>query len=349
MDILIVKISAIGDVIQCFDVLEYLREKFPNCNIDWVVSKPAFGLVSSHPLVRKAICFDFNKKFLKNLKLSKIGKFYKELRCKSYDVVFDLQGNCKSGLITLCSKAKDKVGFGFKTVSEWPNIFATFFQYNPSKGINIKWQYLQVIQKYFRDEKEFVAKNRLLNIDKMAKKQIELILKNETLKNRIKILVSPSSRWKNKELGINTLSNFLSEISENLTVSYLFLWGTREEKRSADYLHSLFKANSTVLDRLELSTLQNLIHRLDIVIAMDSCILHLTGSANTPSFSVFGPTLSHVYKPPYEKHLAYQGKCPKGKVFVKRCPLLRSCSTPICMQGINYKDLYALFSSISFD
>ena len=77
MNFLIVKTSAIGDVIQSFPVLEYLKEKFPLCNIDWVVAPASLDLVASHPLVRRPILFDIDKRSLKNRELKKVGKFLK--------------------------------------------------------------------------------------------------------------------------------------------------------------------------------------------------------------------------------------------------------------------------------
>ena len=47
--ILIVKTSAIGDVVQTFGALEYLRTRFPKARIDWVVEKGAASLLLSHP------------------------------------------------------------------------------------------------------------------------------------------------------------------------------------------------------------------------------------------------------------------------------------------------------------
>ena len=53
-------------------------------------------------------------------------QFVHQLRSKSYDVVIDLQGNIKSGLVMGLAKGNRKVGFKAKQAPEWPNtIFST--------------------------------------------------------------------------------------------------------------------------------------------------------------------------------------------------------------------------------
>lgn len=339
MNILIVKTSAIGDIVQSFAVLEYLKEKFSDAQIDWVVSKNNSALVSSHPLVRNAICFD--------LKAGSIVKSIKNLRSRSYDVVFDLQGNSKSGLITLLSKGKNKVGYGPKSVCEWPNLLSTDFQYEIPKKINIRLKYLKLIQSYFLKKASFPIKKTVLRISDEEKEQIEKILKNKLLKSsdlsqKTRILIAPCSKWKNKELPLSILIDFMTLINKELNVAFLLVWGDQNER---DICLKIFKnfENSLILDRLPLPALQNLIKEIDLVIAMDSSVLHLSGSVGTPSFSFFGPTDPEVYKPIGNQHLAFQGKCDFQKTFSSRCPYLRTCQKPRCIKDFDPEKIFNLF------
>jgi len=65
MRILVVKTSSLGDIIQAFPVLDYLKQCQPSCEIDWVVEHPFAELVSSHPLIHQAIVIE-TKKWRKN-------------------------------------------------------------------------------------------------------------------------------------------------------------------------------------------------------------------------------------------------------------------------------------------
>jgi heptosyltransferase I len=339
MNILIVKTSAIGDIVQSFTILEYLKEKFPHAQIDWVVSKNNSSLVSSHPLIRKAIYFD--------LKTGLIFKSIKNLRSSFYDVVFDLQGNSKSGLITLLARGKNKVGFGWKSISEWPNLLSTNFQYDISKKINIRVQYLKLIQSYFLDKSTFPLKKIILKINDEEKAQIDLILNNKIfqsgkLDKKTNILIAPCSKWKNKEIPLSILIDFMNLINKHLGVIFILAWGDQNERSICLKIAQNFE-NSFILDKLSLPVLQNLIKELDLVIAMDSSILHLSGSVNTPSFSFFGPTAPEVYKPIGNKHFAFQGKCDFQKTFLGRCPHLRTCQKPSCIKEFEAEKIFNLF------
>jgi heptosyltransferase-1 len=73
---------------------------------------------------------------------------------------------------------------------------------------------------------------------------------------------------------------------------------------------------------------------------MDSATLHLCGTTSTPSFSLFGPSSASIYKPLGEHHVAFQGSCPYGRTFVKRCPILRTCKTGACMKDLTAKRIF---------
>ena len=57
----IVKTSAFGDIIHAYGVLEYIKQKDPSCEVDWVVEKRMSALLSGHPLMSRTIEIDTKK------------------------------------------------------------------------------------------------------------------------------------------------------------------------------------------------------------------------------------------------------------------------------------------------
>ncbi|MEI8241352.1 MAG: lipopolysaccharide heptosyltransferase I, partial [Actinomycetota bacterium] len=55
MRILIVKLSALGDIIHALPVLDYLRQAVPGVEIDWVVEEQNKAILEGHPLIRNVI------------------------------------------------------------------------------------------------------------------------------------------------------------------------------------------------------------------------------------------------------------------------------------------------------
>lgn len=348
MKILIVKTSSIGDIIQAFPVLDYLHSKFNNVEIDWVAEEANISLINLHPLINSGICFDL-KNWKKNLITKSAWKsffsFMKNLRKKRYDLLFDLQGNFKSALVTYLAKAKVKIGFGFNSVREWPNLLATNKHFDVDSNINMRFQYLQLLTKYFSDNRPFEIKNCDLIISEDQKKYLDKLLAHKNLHSKTKVMVCPFTKWSNKQLSNETMISFLKLTKSNLNASFLFIWGNEEEKRIVKKLQNEFEESSIIVDKLSFSAWQNLMDRIDLVIAMDSSSLHLSGTTRACSFSIFGPTKAEIFKPIGEKHHSFQGQCPYNKAFKKLCPLLRSCETGACIKELKAEDLFNNFIS----
>lgn len=346
MKILIVKTSSLGDIIQAFNILDYFHSRFKNIEIDWIIEKANLSLVKSHPLINNGICFDmktWRKNILKKRTWKSFFSFIKFLRKKKYDIVFDLQGNTKSGLVTYLAKAKVKVGFGSNSVREWPNLLCTNKKIEVDANINMRLQYLQLITKYFSDSKPFIVKGCRLLISDIQKNKLRKILNHKNLQTKTKVMVCPGAKWPNKQLSYETMLSFLKLLKQHLNASFLFIWGNDFEKFVVQKLNYEFLDSSIIIEKLSFPVWQNLMNDVDLVIAMDSSSLHLCGTIETYSFSVFGPTKQKVFKPIGEKHYAYQGKCPYNKIFDKQCPNLRSCTTGACIRYLKSDDIFDSF------
>jgi len=322
LQILIIKSSALGDIIHSFDLLVYLKKKYKqDVQIDWVVEKPNVELCSRHPLIDNVITID-SKKWRKNLFDPEISLFRKKMGQKKYDVAFDLQGNIKSALVLLCVKAKKKVGFGRKSVAEWPNLLFTNQRFNPPKGQNIRQDYLYLVQRYFGDQTPVLHEPIALQLTEQERDKLKEISPNATV-------VAAGSRWPNKELGETRL---IAEL-QKLRGPFIFVGKGESERARAEALAAHFPDNSSLLPEVGLALLQNILARVSLVVSMDSLVLHLCGTTNTPSLSFFGPSLAVKYAPVGEQHKSVQGSCPYGRTFEKRCPILRTCKTGACLKG----------------
>ena len=109
-NVLIVKLSAIGDVIHALPVSYAIKETFPTARITWVVEPPSFDLLSMNPCVDKIILFQ--KKEFKSFRgfAKKFFPFKRELQSERYDAVLDLQGLFKSAAIAFFARSNIKLG-----------------------------------------------------------------------------------------------------------------------------------------------------------------------------------------------------------------------------------------------
>lgn len=327
---LIVKMSAIGDILHALDVAQYLKKRFSGCFIAWVVEERFKELVEASPYVDEVIAVNMRLVKGKPLRLiTSLPSFRKQLSKYTYDVVFDLQGNCKSALMVLLCKAKDKVGFGRKSVPEWPNVLVARRRIEIDVTLQIAKQYLSLVKSYFHDKEESILSPHLLKTESFSFPSD--LFKEENSKQ---VMVCPGSNWINKQLSENTLFSFLHKIKKKYDPIFVFIWGNRQEEELAIRLQKVFP-RSKVAGALPLAIWQALMLRMHSVISVDSCALHLAALAQVPTFSIYGPSSSKVYKPEGSFHVACQGVCPYQVNFIKRCQILRTCKTGACIKEID--------------
>jgi ADP-heptose:LPS heptosyltransferase len=123
MNILIVKLSAIGDVVHCLPLAAAIKKEFPHCHLSWLVEPAAVNLLVGNPCVDRVIEFP-KKKWMAGIKESKtffstfgaMQKYGAELRSSKFDIAIDAQGLLKSA--SLCSASGASIRLGFKQARE---------------------------------------------------------------------------------------------------------------------------------------------------------------------------------------------------------------------------------------
>ncbi len=325
MKILIIKTSAIGDVLQAFPVLEELRAHFPQAQIDWIVEKPLASLLENTQALSHTLVVDTKKWRRRPWCCRKeILQFIRALRRTHYDVVLDLQGNAKSGFFTLFAKAKVKVGYSYRCLPEKINGLFTNSRIAVPKELDVRGRYLFVARAFF-------------GLSPLPQRKPEINSKSATSSNTL--MVCFGSNWKNKQLTDEQLLELLSKIENYCDPHFLFIYGNSSEEKTARALEHRF-AKGRALGGLSLPDWRKKMEEVDLVLAMDSAALHLAATTPTPTFSLFGPSSMQAYKPTGDHHGALQGPCPYGVKMDKRCPRLRTCSTGSCLRKLDPEAIF---------
>jgi heptosyltransferase-1 len=113
--ILLLRTSALGDVVHSLPVAAALRAAFSEARIAWVVEEPFAPLVASHPAVDEAIPIALRRWRRAPLAATtrrEVGAFVRRLRGFGADVALDLMGNHKGGILALVSGAPVRAGAG---------------------------------------------------------------------------------------------------------------------------------------------------------------------------------------------------------------------------------------------
>jgi heptosyltransferase I len=113
--ILLIKLSAVGDVIHTIPVLNKLRRRYPLARIDWLVRPEIADLVRAHPAVSNVLLFA-RQKWREPLRSGwsaarNLAGLVSQIRATRYELVIDLHGQFRTALFTLASGAPVRIGF----------------------------------------------------------------------------------------------------------------------------------------------------------------------------------------------------------------------------------------------
>src|SRR5947209_12618358 len=109
--IALIKPSALGDIIHALPVLTALRRRFPRAHITWIVNRGYEALLLGHPDLDEVLPFDRHASRAGLWQASAgFAGFLSKIRRKSFDLVVDLQGLLRSGIMTVATGARYRVG-----------------------------------------------------------------------------------------------------------------------------------------------------------------------------------------------------------------------------------------------
>ncbi len=118
--ILIVRLSAIGDVIQTMPIACALRERFPGAFLAWVVQRRGAELLEGHEALDELIALP--QGWLKSPRA--VWQLRRRLRAMNFDIVVEAQGLTKAAIVAWLSGSRRRIGFGGcwgRELSPWLN------------------------------------------------------------------------------------------------------------------------------------------------------------------------------------------------------------------------------------
>ena len=282
----IVRLSALGDIVNTAVILQFIHEKYPDSKIEWITEEVFAPLLQNHPLVNAVHTIN-----LKNLKKEKnISKLFATVsKLKSlgkFDIIIDMQGLLKSSIV---ARLIGKNVHGFDKNSSREGVSSIFYKTTS----NMPYDENVVKRNTFlcADTLNFdITDEMLLNKQAIFPHSKCEILKSD--KKNIAIVIGAS--WESKKFPKEKITQLCNELEKNCII----VWGNKKEKEDAEWIceNSSF---ATIAPKLSLSELINLISDVDLLIGNDTGPTHMAWAQNTPSITLFGPTTTRmIYETP---------------------------------------------------
>lgn len=319
--ILIIKLSSIGDVIHSLPLLEVLRCRFPYAKIDWVVEEEASGVLEDHPCIDRLFIFPrkgWLKRFIKKGECITVGKeishFIRQLKGRKYDIVIDLQGLFKSGILTFLARGKRKIGLD--GAREGSNIFIDERISFPDPDMHALDRYLCIAR--YLGTNSFTW-NGMIPICNKDKKHVHRLLEN-IRDNSTLIAINPMARWDSKLWDPDRFACLADRITDIFGAEVVFT-GSEDDKTAIENILSMMKTKALNLaGKTNLKELAYLYQRCAIVISTDTGPMQVAAAMKSPVvIALFGPTSPSKTGPYGEKHKAISAHMDCSPCFKKRC------------------------------
>lgn len=333
---LLVRLSALGDVIHAFPALAALRRHQPDATIDWAVEDRFVNLVTARPEVDRIIALP--RKALRGGRLGRVAPatrhFLTELRARSYDAALDLQGNLKSGLVTRLARAAVRFGIDRSLAKEGNHLFTTRRALPAPDTRHRVERNLSLLSRFLGVDLPWTDPG--LPEDAGAAARARAALRAAGAPARDYVVLQPGTsrfgafkRW--PPARFRDLAGALVADGERIVVPA----PPGEEALAAAVGADL--EGAYVVPVRDLLALAEVLRHARLVVAGDTGPLHLAALAGTPVYGLFGPKDPGIYGP--------YGRRPDGTAGVLdvhvredvacRPCRLRRCADPICMTGMD--------------
>jgi len=315
-NILVIKISALGDVILSVPSLRAIRDKYSGAIIKVLVGIESRQALKGCPYIDEMIVCDLKTRDGSLRGLWRLGSV---LRNSNFDIVIDLQNNTKSHLLAFLSLAPLRFGYNNGKLSFLLNRriedtaaaidpVSHQFQTLNAAGITADDKKLEL---WPQEEEEEWADNFI--------KDNWVDLKKQSL---IGISPNASKRWLSKSWPVSHTAALCDELARKFNMRVV-ITGTKDDLDMVADLKTMTKSKPIIaVGKTDILQLAALIKRCSAFITADSAAMHIASAVKVPFIALFGPTDPKRHAAIYSKHTVIKHNF--------RCS---PCYSPECLKG----------------
>ncbi len=326
-----VRLSALGDVIQVLPALEALSRRFPDAQIDAVTESLSAGLLQGHPALRKVITLpraemkaSWKDPARRASTWPALAGFIGELRRHRYDLLIDWQSNLRSGLVRMLTRADRILGIHPRDGGELPRWWRGFHPPTAAGRVHRTERALHVVRALgWSGEMPW---GQLGDVDTTTTQ-----LDGDANRSSIKPIllhpfVSPFGRfkeWPRKQWSALAMS--LADRGQPVWIS----GGPGDRDAVASIIRDSGYSAAPAPPTCDLRELAACIGNCRAVVAADTGVLHLGAIREIPSIGLYGPKDPSVHGPWGRWTRVIQPSLPCSP-----CSL-RHCEHSFCMESMS--------------
>jgi heptosyltransferase-1 len=335
-NILFVRLSAIGDVVNCLPALRLLKKHYPAARVTWAAEQPSASLLKGDPDIDEVFVVkrrEWTYGLTSPANVAGMAAGFGYLRSRHFDVTLDFQGNLRSGVVTLASGARIKAGFTCGRVKEYSHLFCTRHVHLPRKGVHRIQRNLVLLTALGIEPEELPAE---LSVGENEAGTAGEFLREKGISGKQVVIVHPGvskfgafKQWSPERFG--EVARRLADASRRAVI---VSWGPGERELAEKVVE--LSGGKAILgpEPHGLRELAYLLGRSTMFVGGDTGPLHIAAAAGTPVVAIFGPKDPDMYGPAGNGHQVV-----RKEIECSPC-VLRTCPDPRCMKLITVDEVY---------
>ncbi|MEN8175414.1 MAG: glycosyltransferase family 9 protein [Pseudomonadota bacterium] len=340
--ILIIRLSAIGDIVMASPLVDSLRARYPRARIAWLVQAGLEDLVAGREGVDEVIAWPRSrwqaalrgKRFAELLSL--VRDFRGLLRSRNFDMVLDLQGLLKSGLLAWMSGAPRRVGLGSREGSRW--LMTEVIGRDAPEADLIGSEYRHLAARLGCPVDDFGMRVPVSE----AASEAALKLRRETIGTAGYAVFCPFTTRPQKHWFNDAWEELAEQVARRWGVSVLVLGGPGDRSAAEPFDDIPHLVN--LVGRTRLQEAAALIRDAAFVVGVDTGLTHMAHAFRRPAVCLFGSTKPYLDAAVDTAHIIYHDlECAP----CKRRPTCGGAFT--CMRGITANEVAAHLADLLED
>ncbi len=306
--ILLVRLSAIGDVIHAMPIACALREHFPHAFLAWAVEERAGELIEGHAAINQRIVLPHG--WLRSP--AGVWHLRKQLKILAFDTAIDAQGLTKSAAVAWLSGARRRIGMGGRwgrELSRWLNkeLVDTDGLHAIERGLKLL-EPLGIRSPAVRFEPPVAAADQKVATE---------IVANLGLDDGF-VLVASGAGWPSKLWPVDRYAAVAAWLGRCWNLPSLLIWGNDAERARAEQIIAAAEGHARLCPKVTLRQLAAVARRARFAIGSDTGPLHLAAAAGTPCIGLYGPWPADKHGPYGPRHINLQKICMPGTTHQRR-------------------------------
>ena len=338
LKILMIRLSAVGDVVRTLPALTCLRRAYPEAHIAWVVEETAHDVLKDQPDLDGTLIFPRKRLARLLLHPDEFGQaraamvsFARALKDARFDLVIDFQGTIKSAMLARMTGAPRLVGLGRGHAREFSHLFYTERVDLPREKMNRVERGLALVAHLGVDVREATAGIPDRPEDAAyIETFLAALARGASGNTSMPAVVFPgtSRAQSHKRYPPAHFARAADLVSQRTGSPVVVAWGPGEEDLAAEVVSEM-RAPAAMSPSLTLGQLTALIRRSRVFLAGDTGPMHIAWMIGTPVVAVYGPTDPVVNHPGGQcSAVAYE------KIFCSPCRN-RGCIARTCLENLD--------------